>query len=77
MQWNQGVVLLGEKGQLVVNRGVPLSTINSPKHYADFGAFCPEVYDAEVRISIEGKPLTLGIACERAMGGKKIWFVRI
>ncbi|KAJ5955380.1 beta-lactamase/transpeptidase-like protein [Penicillium viridicatum] len=41
-------------------------------HNEDFGAFCPEVYDAEFRISIQGKPWTLGIAWERAMGGEKI-----
>ncbi|CRL27667.1 Peptidase S12, Pab87-related, C-terminal [Penicillium camemberti] len=29
-------------------------------HNEDFGAFCPEVYDAEFRISIQGKPWTLG-----------------
>ncbi|KAJ5405865.1 beta-lactamase/transpeptidase-like protein [Penicillium sp. CMV-2018d] len=46
-------------------------------HNEDFGAFYPEVYDAEFRISIQGKPWTLGIAWERAMGGEKIWFVRI
>ncbi|KAJ5753288.1 beta-lactamase/transpeptidase-like protein [Penicillium odoratum] len=45
-------------------------------YHEDFGAFCPEVYDAEFRLSIEGKPWTLGIAWERAMGGEKIWFVR-
>ncbi|KAJ5552355.1 beta-lactamase/transpeptidase-like protein [Penicillium frequentans] len=45
-------------------------------HNEDFGAFCPEVYDAEFRINIEGKPCTLGVAWERAMGGEKIWFVR-
>ncbi|KAJ5661098.1 beta-lactamase/transpeptidase-like protein [Penicillium longicatenatum] len=46
-------------------------------HNEDFGAFCPEVYDAEFRLSVQGKPWTLGIAWERAMGGEKIWFEKI
>ncbi|KAJ5127047.1 beta-lactamase/transpeptidase-like protein [Penicillium atrosanguineum] len=45
-------------------------------HHDDFGAFCPEVYEAEFRLSVEGKPWTLGIAWEREMEGEKIWFVR-
>ncbi|KAJ5225737.1 hypothetical protein N7468_006962 [Penicillium chermesinum] len=45
-------------------------------HNEDFGAFCPEVYDAEFRVSVEGRPWALGISWERAMGGEKIWFER-
>ncbi|KAJ5713213.1 beta-lactamase/transpeptidase-like protein [Penicillium malachiteum] len=46
-------------------------------HIEDFGAFCPDVYDAEFRISVEGKAWSVGIAWERAMGGEMIWFVKI
>ncbi|KAJ6037036.1 penicillin-binding protein [Penicillium herquei] len=46
-------------------------------HIEDYGAFCPDVYDAEFRISVEGKAWSVGIAWERAMGGEKIWFVRV
>ncbi|KAJ5719356.1 beta-lactamase/transpeptidase-like protein [Penicillium malachiteum] len=46
-------------------------------HIEDYGAFCPEVYEAEFRISVEGKVCSVGIAWERAMGGEMMWFARI
>ncbi|KAJ5088695.1 beta-lactamase/transpeptidase-like protein [Penicillium angulare] len=46
------------------------------EHNEDYGAFCPDVYDAEFRIDVEGKAWTLGVAWERAMEGEKIWFQR-
>ncbi|KAJ5259437.1 hypothetical protein N7478_012418 [Penicillium angulare] len=46
------------------------------EHHEDYGAFCPDVYEAEFRINVEGKVWTLGVAWERAMEGKKIWLQR-
>lgn len=82
-------VYLGRRGELLADRkdmtwpeAITFQPVSGEhflmisEHDEDFGAFCPEVYEAEFRIDIEGKACALGIAWENAMGNEKIWFTR-
>lgn len=46
------------------------------EHQGDYGAFFPEVYPAEFRVGMDGKPYALGVGWEKEMEGK-IWLERV